>query len=383
MRELSCGLLGLAVVWLAGGEVLAGNLPQAVVSKIPTGVMTEAGGLTLDVARCFSVSPDEAALREYGDWIADFVISADRAVNAGDIKLYGQLDVFGDKWTPFDLPMMNANEGVRLLGMDEISYAVVQEEFKTFRCGAKSAMGGMTITVDFRLYEPDPADPENPASISVTKFSYRFPRVRTEAWFDADIPHYAAWPADAARALGGSWSAAGKTLAEAADLPEMGVLSVLAPELAFVAETSKEFGSDIQKAVFESVVDLAEYVPDCLPAVDPTWKGGVMAVRENGGTGYYGLVRQGNVNAWAKLTPQGVQPEVTPVALKMSLWRKNGKSFVSYEIGGTPFAHAGQTEIPIVANKTVGGVAYGGCGEVYGLSANVVLPQSGFVLSLH
>ncbi len=87
--------------------VFADALPTATVTSIeaPEG---------LDVAYKYVANDDGSA--KYDSYLADFVISFDQAVDAGDVKLGGAYDAYDNgNWQIFDCPALAANQEYRLL----------------------------------------------------------------------------------------------------------------------------------------------------------------------------------------------------------------------------------------------------------------------------
>ncbi len=133
---------------------------------LPTCEVTEiAAPEGLDVAYKYVANNDGAA--KYDSYLADFVISFDQAVEAGDVKLGGAYDSYeGGAWQIFDCPALAAGQEYRLLqegvsallGRDvSMTYAEIKDTVQEFRCGA-SGIDGLTVNVKLNLYDPATGD---------------------------------------------------------------------------------------------------------------------------------------------------------------------------------------------------------------------------------
>lgn len=190
---------------------------------------------------------------------------------------------------------------------------------------------------------------------------------RAARWFGAHIPQYAAWPADAERAEGGSWEGAS---AEALVLTP-GALTVSAREsLKFVAARPKTLGADATRVVMETDLLFEDGPLDELPAVDPVWKCGVTCVRTAEGPAYYGLARVGDANGWVPLEGPAPRQDWLAVRLRATLRQVHGVRIATYEIDGVRYAWQGATEIEVVADSQVHGVAVQGDGTLYTLQGD-------------
>ena len=110
--------------------------------------------IQLDTAYTFSSNETEPGSYEY--WDADFYVSIDRDVAAGDLMLAGQYDAWNDGWVGFEMPATSANEAVGLLTTAGINvkYWEVLDIIKEFNCGVadmSDALAGATITVQLVL----------------------------------------------------------------------------------------------------------------------------------------------------------------------------------------------------------------------------------------
>ncbi len=106
---------------------------------------------------------EEAKASEYANWIADYYVSVDAAVEAGKIGLAGSYDSWDHgAWIGFYSPMdVAAGEKIGLLastGGTPWKYKEIVEFVGTFRCGAfdlENACAGVTLTVELCLTNPD------------------------------------------------------------------------------------------------------------------------------------------------------------------------------------------------------------------------------------
>ena len=156
------------------------NLPAAVVLKqdIPE-------GSDLEVAYSFRTTdvPDvknhpELLDNPYINWHADFVVSFDKPVAAGDVTLAGQYDYWNENWLSFPTYKdLAAGEKLRLLGEAApemglptiyINYGELCALVQEFCCGAygNENVTGTTMTVELRIYETEEPSPENGNSVN-------------------------------------------------------------------------------------------------------------------------------------------------------------------------------------------------------------------------
>lgn len=108
----------------------------------------------LDTAYTFSSNETEPG--SYENWDADFYVSIDRDVAAGDLVLAGQYDAWSSDWVGFQMPATSANEAVGLLTTAGINvkYWEVLDIIQEFNCGVadmSDALSGATITVQLVL----------------------------------------------------------------------------------------------------------------------------------------------------------------------------------------------------------------------------------------
>ena len=391
----------------AGGNVPEGTSGMARAQKIDIGTITVEGEtVDLDAAYCFQVwngpRPDyppsedanlanlRAYLQQQGDvarlshldWIVDFVIRFDRDVAAGDVALYGQLDPLFPDWVNFNeissIPALKANEELRLLNVDFITYGMALEMLENFNCGVSSRLHDTTITVDLKLY--DPTDAAEPLTIATCQHTFV---LKNEGnWLDAHVSDYFFWPEDAHWAFGGSWRAS-VPLEQAASVRRMGELDVCTKDgLVFMADEARILGSKPEETVIETKVLMEEWPVSNLPPVAPSYKGGVLLANEGGSRCFYGLAKVGEKNEWVRLDGPVTESDCDSVCLKMTFRKDVGDTLVKYVIGGAECKYAGRAEIPIVAEGAVKSVRYIGGGTVYSLFGSALRPKRGMVLSL-
>ena len=105
---------------------------------------------------------EEAKASQYANWIADYYVSVDAAVEAGKIGLAGSYQSWDNgAWVAFYSPVaVEAGQQIGLLestGGTPWTYAEIVELVGTFRCGAfdlDNACSGVTLTVELRLTNP-------------------------------------------------------------------------------------------------------------------------------------------------------------------------------------------------------------------------------------
>ena len=120
---------------------------------------------TLEVGYTFSAKEtvEEAKASEYADWLADYYVSVDTAIEDGKLGLAGSYQAWDNgKWLAFYAPAMEAGEAMGLLTNVNIkwTYAEIVEYVIDFKCGAfdlENACNGVTLTVELRLTNPDNA----------------------------------------------------------------------------------------------------------------------------------------------------------------------------------------------------------------------------------
>lgn len=178
-------------------------LPSAVVIKSDLEEIKANGAPTeLETAYTFytTETPDPSynldVLEDpYLMWHADFVVTFDKDIDAGDVTLAGQYDFWSESWLAFSNPnAVKAGEEIRLLG--GVAADIVNKEIflfyyqlvtpiQKFQCGAYAnnpALSGTTMTVELRIYETVPkAESQNNSENEETghyetigTFSYTF-----------------------------------------------------------------------------------------------------------------------------------------------------------------------------------------------------------------
>ena len=168
------------------------GLPKAEVEQITTPV--NAAGYDLEAIYKFIAkeTAEEAQQSEYRFWHADFVVSFDADLPVDSVVLAGQYDAYSENWVAFENGTditLAAGEEFRLLyevgknfwKFPYVTYETLCADVKVFTCGAadlEDKLSGVTMTVELRLYETDPLDPdhytETGKSISVCAYSHTF-----------------------------------------------------------------------------------------------------------------------------------------------------------------------------------------------------------------
>ena len=124
----------------------------------------------------------------YKYWHADFVVTFDKALNAGDVTLAGQYDDWSSSWLSFPLPNpVEAGTPLRLLGEVApgmglnsgnpiyINYAELVLGVQKFNCGGwanENCPADTTMTVELRIYETEEPSAENGNSVNVETGKY-------------------------------------------------------------------------------------------------------------------------------------------------------------------------------------------------------------------
>ena len=154
----------------------AGALPTVNVTPVTGAEKLSA----LDVEYLFSADDDADSIQNsaYKDYIADFVITFDKDIEAGDVKLSGSYEAYDNgKWVEFDVPALAAGEEYRLLenavaamGEDYVfTYEDICTLVKEFKCGARGLdAAGVTMNVALNLYENATSEPETIADEDYT-----------------------------------------------------------------------------------------------------------------------------------------------------------------------------------------------------------------------
>ncbi len=161
----------------------ADDVPLAKVTKLDLGEVNATLGMggavntyNLDIGYLFEMmqTAEEAANSPYAKYHADFVVSADKDVEAEAIALLGYYKAYCDdhnkgNWVAMVGDEVKAGSEIRLvealLNGGSINYEEIGEFVEAFRCGAsklKDSVKGTTLTVELRLYEvKDPSETEN------------------------------------------------------------------------------------------------------------------------------------------------------------------------------------------------------------------------------
>ena len=373
--------LGLVLTGLAADVV-----PTAYVSDVGRMITVDGGRVELDAAHCFDawpggVKPSSETERQtvyeqwgaYANWNADFVVSFDRTIAAESVSLYGQTSAFGAEWIPLPIAKsLAANEAYCLLkeGLGQaVPYVAIAEEIVRFMCGVKNlspANVGTTMTIELRLSDPEGLG----EPVVLAKRVCTFRATRKPGWFDARIADYRRWPEDAALADRGEWRTDAGALDEAAAVGAPGVLSVDAEStLKFIAQRPRQLDGLSGRLCVSCDADFSPFDSDALPAVDPSWKGGVIRVKEPEGEAYYGLAKDGASNVWTRL--EGPVPTNGLVRFEMYVWNCAGRSAATYTINGSACRLNGRREIPVVAAGAVTAVSLSGSGTLTSLKGAV------------
>ena len=154
------------------------TLPQATITEVNyatlPGTKTQE---TVDVAYKYEAvdTAEEAANSKYANYVADFTISFDRDIEAGDVILTGAYQAYTNAnpytWVDIEVPAMQAGEKLNLLenvlksqGYDTgITYADACSLIREFYCAAKGLDAvGTTVNVALNVYE-SVKDPETGA----------------------------------------------------------------------------------------------------------------------------------------------------------------------------------------------------------------------------
>ena len=147
------------------------------VSAVPTATVTD---ITVDgYEKAYSYKADDTAEsiagNSYKDYIADFVVSVDRDVEAGQIVLAGSYEGYNNgEWVEITLPALTAGQPYRLLA-DNLGKTFTYEEIvtivKEFKCAAKGLdAAGVTLSVDLNLYET--ASSTTPVTIAEKEYTF-------------------------------------------------------------------------------------------------------------------------------------------------------------------------------------------------------------------
>ncbi len=139
------------------------DIPVASITKNPgfinTNLNWNASSPVKDVQleSAYTFAATETDPVNYADWDADFYVSVDRAVNAGELILAGSYAAWNSgEWVAFEAPAAGANEAFALLNAAGVqpTYWEVCNIIETFNCGVTDvadALAGATVTVELVL----------------------------------------------------------------------------------------------------------------------------------------------------------------------------------------------------------------------------------------
>ena len=385
----------------------ASGRPQAEVCKLDLSTIEVDGeSISLDTAYCFRVwngaKPDYpssedgnlANLRKYLeetgdvirlaylDWAVDFVVKFDRDIQKGEVVLYGQLNPLFPNWVDFGdisgVPALSANEELRLLNVDFVTYGLALEMLESFNCGASSQLYGTTITVELRLYNPcNPND-----HVTLGSCNHKFMRQSKGNWFDAHVEDYLLWPDCVAMAFGGYWMAS-RTLEDVAYVEGKGrlMLDTEVP-IEFIAEESIPVGNAKREVAIDMDIGFGACDVKDLPDAVVGSKGGIALVRDGAVCRYYAMAKVGESNAWVRLEGPVSSDEHKICHVKTLLWNDGRGMMIKYLIDGVEYAYGGRSEIPIVASEPVSRVSCEGVGALGSLFASWAKKKCGMVFYL-
>lgn len=145
--------------------------------------------ITLDASFEFLATDtaDTAQQSDYANWIADWVVSADKNISAGNILFAGNYGSYG--WVHFANPEYIANTEIGLMQTFDatLTYTDICTDLNDFKCGIKDysnsdALVGTKVTVKLCLFEPEldsngnvTGRKENGQVITISEAQYTFP----------------------------------------------------------------------------------------------------------------------------------------------------------------------------------------------------------------
>ncbi len=151
------------------GDVMTYTIGEEAPAALPTATIEAISVENLETAYKFSADTTDTN-SAYADYKADFAVSFDAAIDAGDVVLSGQYGSYD--WTDINLPALAADEDYRLLannGMGDVTYNDVVTLVKEFNCGAVGVNAeGVTMTVKFNIYDA------NDNAYTIVSKSYTF-----------------------------------------------------------------------------------------------------------------------------------------------------------------------------------------------------------------
>ena len=161
LNELKGAMSDGFIIYLCTPAAPADVKPTATVTEVPISVVEQYfPGSNLDVAYQFVANNDGD--EKYKSYNADFVVSFDKAIPQGAVRLFGQYGNYPLTECPITKDLA-ANEEYRLLkdamGMD-MTYQQILDLVQTFYCGAQftAASAGAKMTIKLAIYETA-ADP--------------------------------------------------------------------------------------------------------------------------------------------------------------------------------------------------------------------------------
>ena len=377
--------------WYAGKLMILGELDMAERFDPSTGVRGVVDLPLLGVSSCgFSTAIDLSASSDYAayaQWQVDIVAVFDREQRKDDALFYLKDGADGGIWKkiPVSVPV-EAGQELHLLAQTDNAFGQIVAKTDRLECGVigQSVQGdGTRVEVELRLYEIDGNGGRSGRFIVPASFSRVLSAARDivrGSWFDARIEQYEKWPWDDVLAWGGAWDSSAEmqaTLAERGSL----MLESEGMEIDFHADQSKLIGDGIRSVTIVSSLDFEEYAPENLPKIDPSWKGGMLVVREKTNElKYYGVVKDGSVNAWKPLSGPPVRTDGQVAAFQMTLKLSGAELAITYRVDGVDCTYDGQTEIPIVGLRSVSDVVFGGNGMIRSLAAQFEPLKKGLIV---
>jgi hypothetical protein len=113
----------------------------------------------------------------YDEWIADYEVTVDTALEDKAAVLAGQYDFIDEDWQAFYTPAVEANVPTRLLAFQNfyMTYEDVRNYVGEFKCGVENLNipEGTTLSVALKLYKQD-ANNNVLEEITVGVFTYKF-----------------------------------------------------------------------------------------------------------------------------------------------------------------------------------------------------------------
>ena len=189
------------------------SLPEADVAAIPADELPEG----LDAAWSFTAKEGVVAPL-YNEWKANFVVSADKAVEADTVKIGGKFADMG--WNIYSMPALEAGATMDVVDAsyaDQCTWANLRDVIKTFSCGAGATdalkedttftvklvirdgegteieITNVVCTVTAKAQEPDPTviKPDDPSLVG-KKATEIFTKIPAD-FAKVDASKFAAW----------------------------------------------------------------------------------------------------------------------------------------------------------------------------------------------